>query len=251
MSTGPRAKHAWLASIIAATVTAALISVGASAGPAQPADRCVQYDYVPNEIDAASREAMIDRLADDIETLCVGLTGPQGEVLPDLSSAGREVADLFNIWWFGDEQTLADYRRAHGQQPSHLTGGKGHQEYFLERVRSVRSASISVVGAKPNCWMFDGTPAPRSAGDDPCASVSKLGTPAEQLVTLQRQENTAIDVSIPIRATVFDLDDAPKECDAKITISLLWDEADERWEAFQITICGYPSGDLWMTSPLF
>lgn len=211
----------------------------------------IEYDYTPAEIDVKQRDAMLDRLAVDFDALCVGLNGPNGEVLPDLSSVGHEISDLFNVWWFGDEWTLAEYCEERNQQASALTGGDGHQDYFLERVRSVRQAAISVVNAQLKCWMFEGKASPRETGDNPCASVSKLGQPNDQFMTLQNGQETVIDVTIPIRASAINLDDEAFECDAKITISLLWDEADDRWEAFQIIICEYTTGDYWMTSPPF
>lgn len=212
----------------------------------------VAYDYNPGAIEADDQEATLDRIEADFDSLCRGLEGPNGEQLPDLSTVGDEVAALFGVWWFGDEWTLSDYRTARNQEPSPLTGGDGHQEYFLERVAAVRNAQISVVGAELNCWMFNGQAAARSTGDAPCLSISKIGQPNDQLVSLERQHETAIDVTIPIRVEVASaIDKVPFECDAKITLSLLWDEADERWEAFQVIICEFADSDVRVAMPPF
>ena len=209
-----------------------------------------QYEYSPVGVVGTERDQMIEQIRDDVNTICGGMTGPQGEELPDVSSLGDEVASLFNLWWFGDEWTLAEYRESRNQPVSRTIGQEGHQAYFDECVASLRAGSLSTLQMEAKPWMVHGELFQRERGERPCSTTSKAGYTPDQVGQLQSECASMIDVHFPVIAYAHTKSGEPVECEVQLTICMIWDAEDERWEAAQVTICGYPD-DLRMTSPIF
>lgn len=168
------------------------------------------------------------------------VNSPVGTHLPDLKTVADQVHDLFELWWYGDEWSFAEFREQRGLPTSVYTGMQNHQELFLETVAAVRESAVRMCDARIIPWMIEGVRYERELGDRPRSSGSLLGTILPAMSELEEQGASMIDLVVPIRVDAFNKREQQVRCEATLELTMMWDADAVQWEVVTVAFSSYP-----------